>query len=255
VIPGPDFSLNGRVALLTGAGRGIGLGIARALVSAGCAVAIQDLELEVAQAECRKIAEAGGRAFALGGDIGDLAAVRELVPRTIAALGGLHILVNNAAIQIEKPWLELAPDEIEKQWRANLIAPILLCQQAVPIFRAQRFGRILNLGSIQGKSGWTAMLAYGMSKAALENFNRALAREVAKDQITVNLIAPGYFDTWRNRGHFKSPEDKQKVPEWIPLRRIGQPEDAGGLALLLCSEAGSYLTGQTIYADGGMSAH
>ncbi|MCY3023073.1 MAG: SDR family NAD(P)-dependent oxidoreductase [Planctomycetota bacterium] len=250
----PDFSLAGRVALITGAGRGIGLSIAHALVSAGCAVAIQDLDLEVAQAECRKITESGGRALALGGDIGDFAAVRELVPRTVEALGGLHILVNNAAIQIEKPWLEAGPDEIEKQWRANLIAPIVLCQQAVPIFRAQGFGRILNVGSIQGKSGYTGMLAYSMSKAALGNFNTALAREVGKDQITVNLIAPGYFATWRNREHFKTPEDRRKAPEWIPLRRIGVPEDAGGIALLLCSAAGSYITGQTIYVDGGMSA-
>ena len=249
-----NFDLQGRVALITGAGRGIGLGIARGLASRGCAVAIQDIELDVAQTAVAEIQSSGGRTLALGGDISDLSLPPILVESTMRELGGLHVLINNAAIQQRAHWLEFTPDEIEKEWRANLIAPILLCQRAVPVFREQNWGRIINLGSIQGKGGNARMLPYAMSKAALENMTRGLARELGPDNITVNLIAPGYFNTWRNRDDFQTPEDFEQRGRHLPLRRVGQPEDCAGIAVLLCSDAGSYITGQTIYVDGGLSA-
>ena len=246
--------MQGRVALITGAGRGIGQGIARGLASQGCAVAIQDIELDVAQAAAAEIVENGGRAIALGGDIGDLALPETLVEATRCELGGLHVLINNAAIQKEENWLALTAHEMERQWRADVIAPVRLCQLAVPIFRAQKWGRIINLGSIQGKGGNPGMMPYAMSKAALENMTRGLARDLGPDSITVNMISPGYFNTWRNRDQFQTPEDFEKRSQWMPLRRIGEPEDCAGIALLLCSAAGSYITGQNIYVDGGMSA-
>jgi len=249
----PDFSLTGRVALITGSGRGIGLGMARALAAYGCAVAIQDIDLEVARAEADNLLRQGGRAIALGGDIADLSLPRRLIDETIAALGGLHILINNAAIQSAKSWLECSPEEIEREWRANMLAPIMLCQLAVPVFISQKWGRIINLGSIQQKGGNPHMMPYAMSKAALENMTRALARDLAKHGITVNMISPGYFNTWRNRQEFQTPEDFQRAAKWVPLGRVGQPEDAGGLAVFLCSEASAYITGQTIFLDGGMS--
>ena len=246
--------MQGRVALITGAGRGIGQGIARGLASQGCAVAIQDIELDVAQAAVAEIVENGGRAIALGGDIGDPALPETLVEATLRELGGLHVLINNAAIQKEESWLALTPHEMERQWRADVIAPVRLCQLAVPIFRAQKWGRIVNLGSIQGKGGNPGMMPYAMSKAALENMTRGLARDLGPDSITVNMISPGYFNTWRNRDQFQTPEDFEKRSQWMPLRRIGEPEDCAGLALLLCSAAGSYITGQNIYVDGGLSS-
>ena len=131
---------------------------------------------------------------------------------------------------------------------------MLLCQQAVPIFRGQGFGRIINLGSIQQKTGNASMLPYAASKSALENITKALARELAKDQITVNMLSPGWFNTWRNRHDFKTPEDMIATGKRaVPLGRIGEPQDCGGVALLLCSDAGAYITGQTIFVDGGMS--
>jgi len=249
-----EFRLDNRVALLTGAARGIGLGIARAFAAAGCAVAIQDLEENVAQSEADKINASGGRAIALGGDIGDLSLGQRLVGQTRENLGGLDILVNNASIQRQSDWLELSPEEIESQLRADLVAPIILCQAAAPIFRAQKWGRILNIGSIQGLKGNAEMLPYSISKTALESLTKALARSEAAYGVTVNNLAPGYFDTLRNSDDFPDEETKRERGETIvPIGRIGEPRDCAGLALLLCSEAGNYITGQTIYVDGGLA--
>lgn len=250
---GPDFSLKGRVALITGSGRGIGLGMARALAAHGCAVAIQDIDLEVARAEAENLVRQGAAALALGGDIADPSLPRQLIDRTIAQFGGLDILINNAAIQSAKSWLECTPGEIEREWRANMLAPIMLCQLATPVFIARKWGRIINLGSIQQKGGNPNMMPYAMSKAGLENMTRALARDLAKHGITVNMIAPGYFNTWRNRHEFQKPEDFERAGRWIPAGRVGEPQDAGGLAVFLCSDASAYITGQTIFLDGGLS--
>jgi 3-oxoacyl-[acyl-carrier protein] reductase len=242
--------MQGRVALLTGAGRGIGLGIARTLASAGCAVAIQDLDEAVARDAARKIEEEGGRAVGLGGDIGDPAIASALPQRVVQELGTLHVLVNNASIQSNSPWIEAKLDQMQRELRADLLMPILLCQKCVPYMRDQKWGRILNIGSIQQKQGNAGMLSYSLSKAALEKMTMALANRLARENITVNLIAPGYFDTLRNE---KDRHRADQIAKGIPMGRIGQPDDCGGIALMLCSEAGAYITGQSIYVDGGLS--
>jgi len=244
-----------RVALITGAGRGIGLAMARALAGAGCAVAIQDIDLPVAQTEAERINAAGGRAIALGGDVLDLNLPQRAVSEVVAKLGGLHVLINNAAIQQPRHWLESSAEEMERQLRADLVAPILFCQQVVPIFRRQQWGRIINMGSIQQQKGNPTMLAYSLSKAALEKMTTALARDLGAGQITVNLIAPGWTHTYRTEKDFTSDQDKlEKGKGAAPLGRVGEPTDFEGIVLLLCSDAGAYITGQSIYVDGGMSA-
>lgn len=248
----PDFNLHGRVALLTGAGRGIGLAVARALASAGCAVAIQDLDEKIATREADALQKAGGRAIALGGDITNLALPKKWVRATVKQLGGLHIVVNNASIQSHQHWTKLDVKEFDRTMHANLFSPIRLCQAGEKILRKQRWGRIINVGSIQQLTGNEMMLAYAMSKAALENMTLALARDLAGDGVTVNNLAPGYFRTIRNP-RLSTPEGRRKAGARIPLGRVGEPQDAAGLALLLCSDAGQYITGQTIYVDGGIS--
>ncbi|HEY7119930.1 MAG TPA: SDR family NAD(P)-dependent oxidoreductase [Tepidisphaeraceae bacterium] len=246
--------MTGRVALITGAGRGIGLAMAKALAAKGCAVAIQDVDLDVAQAEAASICRDEGQAIALGGDITDLSLPPRLVAEIVERLGGLHVLINNAAIQSPTTLTQGSVQEIERQVSADFIAPILLCREAAAIFRGQRWGRIVNLGSIQQLRGNADMMAYAMCKASIENLTRGLARELAKDGVTVNCVAPGWVDTHRNRFDFASEKDKaEKGRRHIPLGRIGEPSDYAGVALLLCSDAGSYITGQTIYVDGGMS--
>jgi NAD(P)-dependent dehydrogenase (short-subunit alcohol dehydrogenase family) len=249
-----NFRLDRRTALITGAARGIGLGIARAYCAAGCAVAIHDIDLAAAQKETQSLNQAGGCCIALGGDITDLSLSARLIQQTREQLGGLHILINNAAIQIEKDWTQFTIEEITRVLNADFISPILLCQEAAAIFKNQRFGRIINIGSIQQRVGNPDMLPYSMAKAALENLTRGLARVLAPEGVTVNLLCPGYFNTWRNRDQFKTAQDLiDRGRKFVPMGRIGEGEDCAGIALLLASDAGSYITGQTIYVDGGMS--
>lgn len=251
----PNFRLDGRCALITGAGRGIGLGIARAYAALGAKVAIQDIDLDVAEAEAKQIRDAGGFAVALGGDATRLDFAPTVVAQARDALGGLHILLNNAAIQQHKHWMELAAEEIEGMLRADIVVPLLLCQQVVPIFKEQRWGRIINLGSIQQLGGNPHMLPYSASKAALANMTKALARDLAREGITVNLLAPGWFDTYRNRRDWSNEQEKAEAGKRaVPIGRIGEPQDCAGAAVLLASEAGGYITGQSIFVDGGMSA-
>ena len=255
MIESPNFRMDGRVALITGAGRGIGLAIARALASVGCAVAIQDIDLDVASAEADTLRADGANVVALGGDLTDPSLAERLMRETVEALGGLHVLVNNGAIQAKNHWMNLTADDIERQHRANVITPILLCQQAVPILKKQAWGRIVNVGSVQQRAGNPDMLPYSMSKAALAHLTGALAKDLARDGVTVNTIAPGYFNTIRNRAHLGTPGQRREAGErLIPAGRIGEPNDVAGAALLLCSDAGAYITGQTLYVDGGITA-
>lgn len=249
----PDFSVQGRVALITGAGRGIGLGIAKALAASGAAVAVQDIDEDVARAESDAINAAGGRAVALGGDIADLSLSEKLIEQTIEKLGGLDILINNASIQHFKPFLEHPLDEMRRQLDANVLAPTKLCQLAIPHMQAKKWGRIINFSSIQAKKGNSHAPAYAMSRASMENLTMGLAKEFGREGITVNCIAPGWYDTYRNRHDFKTPEEKEKRSNWMPIPRLGAAGDCAGITILLCSKAGEYITGQTIYVDGGMS--
>jgi NAD(P)-dependent dehydrogenase (short-subunit alcohol dehydrogenase family) len=248
-----NFRLDGKVALITGAGRGIGLAMAGALAEQGCAVAIQDIEVQVAQEEAERIGQAGGKAIALPGDITDLSQPAKWISQIRRKLGGLHILINNASIQVEKPWLDQTVSEIKKQWDANWIAPMLLCQHAVAIFRKQKWGRIINVGSIQQRHGYSGMLPYSCSKGALNTMTTALASDLAAVGITANLLAPGIFNTFRNRRHFKNGKPTKKNNQSVPVGHVGKPREIAGITLLLCSDEGAYITGQTIYIDGGLS--
>ncbi len=250
-MPAANFDLQGKVALITGAGRGIGMSVAETLAMAGCAVVVQDIDQDVAQSVADRIVAAGKKAVAMGGDVTDLTLPSKLVKETVSRLGGIHILINNAAIQNFMPFLDLPIDEMEREYRANIITPVLLCQQVIPIFKSQKWGRIINFGSIQQIRGGPQTVAYSMTKAAIVNLTKALMRELAPDGITINVIAPGYFDTWRNRHHGERME--QQAKQWVPIGRVGVPADCAGTALLLCSDAGAYITGQSIHVDGGMA--
>ncbi|HEX8339969.1 MAG TPA: SDR family oxidoreductase [Tepidisphaeraceae bacterium] len=250
----PNFSCEGRTALVTGAARGIGLAMARTLAAAGAGVAIHDVEPGLAAKEAAAINNAGGRAIGIDGDASDLSSVDALVGAVRSGLGEIDILINNASVQRQGKFTEVPLEEMQWQLNANVLFVTLLCQRVIPHMEAQRWGRIINLGSIQGRGGNGQMAVYAMSKAAMENLSRGLARSLAKSNITVNCVAPGWFNTLRNASDLTSPEVVIERGKRMPLGRLGEPEDCDGITLLLCSEAGNYITGQTIRVDGGMSA-
>ena len=249
----PDFSCNGRVALVTGAARGIGLATARALAAAGAAVAIHDIDGDLASTEAAAINAAGGRAIGISGDATDVRSAETLVTRAAAELGEISILINNASVQKWDNFVDVTIEEMSRQLNANVLFVTRLCQLVVPAMQTAGWGRIINLGSIQGRVGNAHMPIYAMSKAAMENLTSGLARALARHAITVNCVAPGWFITHRTQPSFKDEEAVKRNAKQIPLQRIGDPEDCDGIMLLLCSEAGEYITGQTIRVDGGMS--
>ncbi len=249
------FDMTGQVALFTGAARGIGLAMAQSLAEVGCGIALQDIDLELANAEAKAIQDAGGKAIAYGGDVTDITLPARLIAEVLRDFGKLDVLVNNAAIQTEKNWLELSPEEIDRDFRADLITPILLLQQVVPIFEKQRSGRIINIGSVQQRRANGHMFAYSISKGALERITTGLARNLAKSNVTINCIAPGWINTYRNRKHLTSPEVVEQMGKaHVPMGRLGEPSDFRGIIRLLCGPAGQYITGQSIYVDGGLSS-
>ena len=242
--------LDGRVALVTGAGRGIGLAIAQAFAEAGAKVAIQDVDLGVAEAEAKKLVDGGATAIAIGGDATQLDQVDRWLPDTREKLGGnVDILVNNASIQTQMKFVEWPLDKFEETIRANFTVPFRLCQQVIPSMKEKRWGRILNIGSIQGIKGSLGMGPYAGMKAALHNLTQAMARSFGEHGVTANALAPGVFDTLRNQTFTSQTQNF----DWLPIRRVGQPADCAAIALLLCSDAGSYITGDVISVDGGMS--
>lgn len=247
------YDLSGKVALLTGAARGIGLAIAHGLVGCGCAVAIQDIDGAVARDEADKITKQGGRAIGLSGDISDLAIAPALVKETTEKLGGIDILINNGGVQLRKHWLTEDRESFDRTFHGNVLLPVLLAQLIEPRLRQQKWGRIINIGSIQQLGGNERMLSYAASKATLENMTKALARDFARDGVTVNLIAPGYINTIRNVEKLGTDEGREQAGKHIAMGRVGDPEDCVGLALFLCSDAASYITGQSIFVDGGLS--
>ena len=249
-----SFDLSGKVALLTGAARGIGLAMAQALAANGAAVAIQDIAADIAESEAAAIRQAGGKAIGLGGDLTDIAVAPGLIEQTVAKLGGLHILINNAGIQKAGQWIDITAEEAMRQWTVNMLVPLTLCQLACPIFKQQKFGRIVNVSSIQARRGNTHMLSYSMSKAAMNNLTSALGheRELVSQGITVNGLMPGWFYTLRNQHDFKNEQDKIEKGKHVPIGRIGEPRDCAGVTLMLCSQAGEYISGETIVVSGGM---
>lgn len=247
------FRLGGRAALITGAGRGIGLAIARALADVGASVAIQDIDRDVAEAEAAKLRGEGKNAVALGGDATRIADVERWPAEAAAALGvaGIDILVNNASVQANHPLEEWTVEESDRILRANVVGLFRLSQLVLPHMRGRRWGRILNLGSIQGFKGSPQMAPYSISKGAVHHMTATLAKGVARHGVTVNAIAPGIVDTVRNEPFFRSAHVKDAANS-VPVGRTSVPDDCAGAALLLCSDAGTYITGAVLPVDGGM---
>lgn len=240
--------LDNKVALITGSSRGIGRAVALDLAKCGAKVYINYVySSDKAESLRQEILAFGGKAEIIKADLCDENSTDGIIDK----IGGVDILVLNASVQIKEPWEEISKDHFHSQVICNFESSLLLMQQVVPYMRKKKWGRIITIGSVQEAKPHPQMLVYSATKAAQTALVRSLSVQLAPDNITVNNVAPGVIITDRNAEAIKDTEYAAEVMDSIPLRFFGEPEDICGAVRLLCTEEGRYITGQSIYVDGG----
>ena len=239
-----------KVALVTGSSRGIGRAIAIRLAKDGYRVIVHGAGNVDKANEVRDIIlENGGEAEVVMADLCDLDATKAFC----AKLPEIDVLVLNASVQIRRPWNEISTEECYTQLNCNFVSSLMLIQAASENMKNNKWGRIITVGSVQEAKPHPDMLVYSASKAAQTNMVVSLSLQLAKDGITVNNVAPGVIYTDRNVEALSDPAYAKKVTESIPVGFYGEPDDCAGVVSLLCSDGGRYITGQSIYVDGGKS--
>jgi 3-oxoacyl-[acyl-carrier protein] reductase len=239
----PD--LTGRVALVTGASRGIGAAIALALAEAGAAVAVNYRQrADEAEAVVAKIRDIGGHAVAIPADVSQAAAVARMVDHAVSALGPVDILVNNAGMALVRGIDDLTEDDFDATIAVNLKSAFLCTQAVVPAMRAKKWGRIVNISSGAARGAGAIGVHYNASKAGMEGLTRGYAARLVKEGITVNAVAPSLIETDMMRG-------RSDLARNIPLGRLGHPEEVAQAVLMVIGN--DYMTGQTIILNGGMA--
>lgn len=249
--PAKAFRLDGKSALITGATRGIGRGMAEAFVAAGAAVCVTARKQDELDETLGALKALGGHATVYRGSAGDPEAIEASVAHCVAELGGIDILVNNAATNPQfGPLHEADMGQVDKVWQVNQAGPLRYAQAAWKQSMRERGGNIINVSSVGGIRAGTAIGAYNVSKAALIHMTKLFAMEMAPG-VRCNAIAPGLVKTYFARALYEGNEEA--IGNRHPLRRIGAPDDIAGAALFLASDASSWMTGQVIVVDGGMS--
>ena len=252
---GANFDLTGKVALITGASRGIGEAIAGAYAAAGARVVLASRKQEAVDAAAERIRAAGGDASAVAAHTGEPAAVAALVARAVEHFGGLDILVNNAATNPHfGPFLTAEDSHWDKILDVNVKGYFRVAQACVPAMRARGGGKIINVASVAGLEPQPMMGVYCVSKAAVLMMTQVLAAELAADNIQVNAIAPGFVKTQFSRVLWDTPAIHDRLVGAVPQRRMAEPEEISGVAVYLASAASSFTTGATIVVDGGQLA-
>lgn len=241
--------LLGKTALITGASRGIGRAIAIEFAKEGANIVINYSKDDMGAEETLKILEnIGIVAYKIKEDVSSFEGAKKIIDFTLKCFGKIDILVNNAAKSTIGLFMDSSKEEIEGILNTNLLGPLYLSKMAIP-HMINRKGVILNISSMWGEVGASCEVLYSTSKGGINLFTKALAKEMAPSNIRVNAIAPGVIDTSMNS--FLSKEDRENLEEEIPFGRFGSPEEIGKIAVFLCSEDSSYITGQIIRADGG----
>jgi gluconate 5-dehydrogenase len=251
-VPNP-FDLTDKIALVTGAYRGLGYAIARGLARAGATVVLNGRKPEPLAAAAKALRDAGMRASESIFDVTDGAAVRAAIAAIESEQGRLDILVNNAGIQRRHPMVEFPEDEWNEIVATNLTAPFLVSQAALPGMIARRSGKIIHIASLMSELARPTVVPYTAAKGGVRQLTRGMAVELAPHNIQVNAIAPGYFATEMNRALIDNVEFNAWVCKRTPAGRWGQPDEIAGLAVFLASPASNYMTGQLLVMDGGMS--
>jgi 3-oxoacyl-[acyl-carrier protein] reductase len=254
-IPAEAFSLERRVAIVTGAGGGLGHGICGSLAAAGATVVAVGRTKDSLEDTVALVTGNGGKAVARVCDASDQSEIAALMHSIAEEFGRIDILINNAAIYPRRAWTEITGEEWDQVMDTNLKGYFLCAQAAFPYMKAQGSGRIINIASITFFGGWSMLLDYVTSKGGIVAFTRALAREIGPDGVTVNSISPGAFPTDAEKIHPNPDEYTQYVLDNQSLKRRGTPDDIGNLAVFLSSDGASFITGQLVQIDGGWVMH
>ncbi|MGC9530349.1 MAG: SDR family NAD(P)-dependent oxidoreductase [Candidatus Bipolaricaulaceae bacterium] len=240
-----------RCALVTGGSRGIGAAVALRLAGQGYQVALtyrsQRQAAEEVAAEAERL---GGRAAVLQADLDDLGRAREVVHEAARAVGGLHVLVNNAGFVHRIGWEDLSVDDWERMMRVSLTAPFVSAQAAVPYMRQAGYGRVVNVSSLRALTGSAHGAHYAAAKAGLLGLTKSLAQALAPEGITVNAVCPGFTATDINREALA--QRGEAIRAQIPVGRAAQPEEVAAAVAFLCSDAAAYITGHTLSVNGGI---
>jgi len=250
--------LKDKVAIVTGGAMGIGKGIATVFAREGAKVVIADVNEEAGRATEKELRDQGFEAFFVRCDVSNEEDVKAMIQKTVERYGALHILVNNAGIGVYKSITEATREDFERCLAVNLIGPFLCSKYAIPHLKAAGGGSIINIASVHAVQNVGGTAPYAASKGGLAALTRAAAIDVARDNIRVNAICPGWIDTPLVRGIFASSPDPEGMRRQVERRqllgRLGTPEDVGYAALFLASDESSYITGSLLFVDAGMTA-
>ena len=247
------IQLDGKVALVTGASRGIGAVVACRLAQAGAKVGVNyHASPDAAEIVVESINKDGGEAILVGGDVSQEENAEKVVKDLVDHYGSIDILINNAGINKDQLLIRMKPEDFDSVINVNLRGAFLCTRYAMAHMIRQRSGRVINMSSVVGLSGNPGQANYAAAKAGLVGLTKAVAREVASRNVTVNALAPGYIDT--AMVDELTAETQDKILSTIPMGRFGTPEDVAEAVVFLASDGASYITGQVLTIDGGMIA-
>ena len=247
------FDLTGQVALVTGASRGLGQYFGRALARAGADLILTSRRREDLSSFTAEIEALGRKAVPLELDVRDLGSIERMAAAAEAACGQVHILVNNAGCNVRKPALDVTWDDWNLVVETNLRGSFFVAQQMARRMVSHGYGRIINIGSVTSVFGYAGLAPYGASRGGIRQLTMSLADDWGKHGITVNCLAPGWFETAQNKVMYQNKDWVEYLKERIPVKRPGEPRDLDGAVVFLASESSRYMTGQTLLIDGGIS--
>jgi NAD(P)-dependent dehydrogenase (short-subunit alcohol dehydrogenase family) len=247
------FDLTGQVAIVTGASRGLGQYFARALARAGADLVLTSRDCATLARFIAEIEAMGRRAVPLALDVRSEESIEKMAAETEAAFGAIHILVNNAGMNIRKPALDVTWSDWNQILDTNLRGTFFVAQAVARRMIANGYGRIVNIGSVTSVFGYAGLAPYGASRGGVRQLTMSLADDWGKYGVTVNCLAPGWFRTEQNKVLYEDPAWVEYLVERIPMKRPGEPHDLDGAIIFLASEASRYVTGQTLLVDGGIS--
>lgn len=250
--PNP-FDLTGKVALVTGASRGLGQCFGRALARAGADLVITSRDAATLSSFQKEIESLGRQAWPLALEVRDHDSIQQMAEAAVAHYGKIDILVNNAGCNVRKPALEITWEDWNLVLDTNLRGTFFVAQAVARQMMGRKYGRIINIGSVTCVAGYAGLGPYGASRGGVKQLTMSLADDWGIHGITVNCLAPGWFKTRQNAALYEDREWVEYLCERIPLKRPGAPQDLEGAVVFLASDASAYITGQTLLVDGGIS--